>query len=442
LNIERAAAPGVLAIYAAEVDAFDESELRLLRELADDLAYGITALRVRAEQLRMAAHLQEADRMVAVGTLAAGVAHEINNPLAYVVAAHGFIKDELELLSRELPPGRLEEVGQALADAREGASRVTTIVRDLKTFSRADEERTGPVDLHRVIDSSSNMAAVELKHRAHLIKEYGRIPLVRGNEARLGQVFLNLLINAAHAIPEGHKDRNDIRVTTSMDDAGRAVVEVRDTGSGIAHDVARHIFDPFFTTKPVGVGTGLGLFICRNIVTAAGGSIAVDSDPGNGTVFRVTLPAAESSADEEQHAPPFHTPHEAIARRGRVLVVDDEPAIGRALRRVLEADHDVVTLTNAIEARDRLARGEHFDVILCDLMMPHMTGMQLHEELTKVAPDQATRMVVLTGGAFTTSARLFLDGSAIPRLMKPIDSAELGEVVRSVMSEAPTPRRT
>ncbi|HEY6005541.1 MAG TPA: GAF domain-containing protein [Anaeromyxobacter sp.] len=419
---------GVLRIYAARVEAFDDEELRLLTKIADDLAFGLAALRGRAERTRMIAQLMQADRMASVGMLAAGVAHEINNPLSYLAAALDFMDGELKRIGKAQPSRQMDELLEALAEARDGASRVKHVVRDLKTFSRAEEKRRSRVDLRAVIESSINIAFNEIKYRARLVKDYGKVPPVLANEARLGQVFLNLLINAAQAIPEGLADQNEIRVITRTDDAGRAVVEVRDSGSGIPAEILDRIFDPFFTTKPIGVGTGLGLSICHNIVSGLGGEISVESQVDRGSVFRVALPAASAEADVEvatEAAP------SKLGRRGRVLVVDDEPAVGSAVRRTLAREHDVTALTRAADARDRIARGERFDVILCDLMMPEMTGMDLYAELARLAPDQAERMVVLTGGAFTPKAQQFLDQVSNARVEKPFDSVTLRAMVRS-----------
>ena len=180
------------------------------------------------------------------------------------------------------------------------------IVRDLRVFARGDEEQSGPVALRRVLDSSINIAWNEIRHRARLVKDYGDTPMVEGNESRLGQVFLNLLLNAAHAIPEGETERNEIRVSTRTDGRGYAVVEIRDTGAGIPAEIRDRIFDPFFTTKPAGEGTGLGLWICSGILSALGGEISVDSDIGRRAAsFRVTLPPVA-----------METPA-AIAGRGR-----------------------------------------------------------------------------------------------------------------------------
>jgi PAS domain S-box-containing protein len=374
----------------------------------------------------MQSRLMQSDRLASVGMLAAGVAHEINNPLAYAISALDFLGKECEAFGRRLPGEDLAEIKEALLEAREGTERVRHVVRDLKTFSRGDEERRSLVELWPVLESSINMVAHEIRYRARVVKEQGKAPPVTANEARLGQVFLNLLVNAAQAIPEGHADVNEIRVATSTDELGRAVVEIRDSGSGIPEEKLSRIFDPFFTTKPVGVGTGLGLTICQNIVAALGGEIAVRSKVGEGTVVRVALPPASTGPREE--APPRKAVKEG--KRGRVLVVDDEQAIGHSIRRLLSAEYQVSTCAGAEEALQLIARGERFDVILCDLMMPRMTGMDLHAELTRIAPDQAERIIVLTGGAFTARAAQFLASAPVPRLEKPFDSLDLRSAVR------------
>ncbi len=417
---------GALAIYSSRQAAFDEDEMRLLLELSEDLAFGLRTLRLRSERDEMQAQLVQADRLVSVGTLAAGVAHEINNPLAYVIANLQYALPGLRKLAAELPPGRLHELEAALAAVCEGAERIRHTAGDLKTFSRIDGSRFGCVDVHRILDSSARMAHTEIRYRARLVKDYGATPLLRANDGRLGQVFLNLIVNAAHAIEEGAPDRNEIRLRTGTDAAGRVVVEVRDTGAGIPPENLRRIFDPFFTTKPIGIGTGLGLFICKNIVCGLGGELTVQSEAGRGSVFRVALPpAAEGTAAEEPRAAPV-----ARGRRGRVMVVDDEAAIAESIRRLLAEDHDVVTFASARQAYERLVLGDRFDVILCDLMMPEMTGMELHAELVRIAPAQADRMVLLTGGAFTARARDFLQQVANRRIAKPFDAQEIRAAVR------------
>jgi CheY-like chemotaxis protein len=374
------------------------------------------------------------DRMASVGTLAAGVAHEINNPLAAICANIELAGDALGTLAREPGrpelAGRLDEIMDELRDARDAAERVRHIIRDLRIFSRApDEERRGPVDVRQVLESSVRMAWNEIRHRAKLIKEYGDVPPVDANEARLGQVFLNLVVNAAQAIPEGDAAHNAVRVTTKVD-GDRVVIEVRDTGAGIAPEHLPRIFDAFFTTKPLGVGTGLGLSICHRIVQGLGGEIHIDSALGRGTTVRVSLPPA--SDDTAEVAEPPAQPVVA-ARRGRVLIVDDELSFAKAVARHLRLEHDVELTGSAGEALRRVREGERFDVILCDLMMPQMTGMELHAELARVAPELAGRMVFVTGGAFTPGARAFLDNIPNQRLEKPFDAQQLRAVLNDRM---------
>jgi PAS domain S-box-containing protein len=381
------------------------------------------------ERRLVESRLMLADRMASVGTLAAGVAHEINNPLAYVISNLDLIAEEIRAINGDAGAGRFQELSDLIGEARQGSERIRRIVRGLKTFSRADAERRLPLDVHQVLDVASNIASNEIRHRARLVKEYGDVPLVSADEARLAQMMINLLVNAAQAIPEGHADRNEIRVTTRTDVAGRAIIEVRDTGSGMTRDVQARIFDPFFTTKPVGIGLGLGLSICHGIVSALGGDITIESEVGKGTVVRVALPAAPVDAAIPESAPV--TPIRAT-KVARILVLDDDALVGKTLRRALK-DHDVTVLSDAREARDRLAAGERFDLILCDLMMPEMTGMELHAVLSATIPEQAACMVFVTGGAFTPSAMEFLEGVANERIDKPFDLKTIRDLVQRLL---------
>ena len=374
------------------------------------------------EQKQLNAQLIMSDRMVSVGMLAAGVAHEINNPLAALIANLDLAQSEIGRVGESVDLGAAgEDLREILSDARAAANRVRLIVRDLRIFSRSEEDRRGTVDVHRVIESTLRMAYNEIRHRARLVKDFGSVPQIEANESRLGQVFLNLVVNAAQAITEGRAEDNEIRITTCTDARGAAVVEIRDTGSGIPPEVMSKLFTPFFTTKPASIGTGLGLVICQRIVSDLGGSISVDSEVGRGTVVRITLPPTRMEV-EAAEAVPVARP---VSRRGRILVVDDDALVRGALLRTLGAEHEVVVESKAQDALARLGRGERFDVILCDLMMPQMSGMEFHEELVKLDPQHLSSLVFLTGGAFTARAREFLDQVRAPRIEKPFDPEAL-----------------
>jgi CheY-like chemotaxis protein/PAS domain-containing protein len=376
----------------------------------------VTAERAAREQLMVS------DRMASIGMLAAGVAHEINNPLAVVVGSLELGLQGMDAIVERCGDGDLvRELRGDLEAARDAAERVRQITRDLRIFSRSDEAKSTNVDVRRVLESSLSMAQNEIRHRATLVTNFGEVRPVQANESRLGQVFLNLVVNAAQAIPEGRVDENEIRVTT-REILDRVVVEVRDTGAGIAPDVLCQLFTPFVTTKPAGVGTGLGLTICQRIVTSYGGQIEVETEVGTGTVFRVLLPA--TSAREAEVTPQLPAVR-SNTRRGSVLAIDDDDGILKLVRRALYGEHEVLALTAASQAVRRIEAGARFDVIFCDLMMPRVTGMDLHVELSRIAPDQAERVVFLTAGAFTSRARAFLESTSNLRIEKPFSLASL-----------------
>jgi two-component system, NtrC family, sensor kinase len=241
---------------------------------------------------RTQAQLVVSERLAALGALSASVAHEINNPLSYVCGNLEFASDELVRLTAVQGVPQLDELRAALDEARHGADRVQSIVRGLKAFSRADSDSSELLDVRSVVSLSIKMALNQIRLRAQLVQDLAPVPLVQASSARLGQVFLNLLVNAVQSIPEGHPDLNRITVSTRTDARGWAVVEFADSGCGIAPEIRRHLFEPFFTTKPIGEGTGLGLSICHGIVSAIGGEIEVDSEVGRGSCFRVLLPGA------------------------------------------------------------------------------------------------------------------------------------------------------
>lgn len=380
------------------------------------------------ERRRVQAQLIRADRLASMGTLAAGVAHEINNPLAYLML-------NLQYLMRELPrfdgtPGRLAVLLERLSEAEHGARRVSTIVGDLRAFAHPEDMERGPVNVGKAVSAAVKVVSTQVRHRARLVESYAPTPLVEASATRLEQVFVNLLINAAQAVPEGNPDQNRISVTVSSE-AGCVIVEVRDTGSGIPADILSRVFDPFFTTKPRGIGTGLGLPISRSIVTALGGEITVQSEPGVGTTFRVSLPAAimEDERPASPSRPAAPVPESPRPLRANLLVVDDEPLVADMLRRTLSEIHDVTVATDAQTALGHVLSGKDFDLIFCDLLMPRMSGMDLYERLKEDRPGVHERIVFMTGGAFTERAAQFLATVPNPKLVKPFDLRALEELV-------------
>jgi PAS domain S-box-containing protein len=398
---------------------------------ADGRARGLVGVsREISAQKRVAEQLLISDRMASVGTLAAGVAHEINNPLAVVITNLDFVSRTLPRLDPLARQGIPASFWEAIADARESADRAGHLVQDLKVFSRSpEEEKPQPVDLQRVLDSAARMARNEVRHRARLAMDVDAVPPVLAAEARLGQVFLNLIVNAAQSIPAGHAADHEVRLVVRERGDGMVSVEVRDTGHGIAPDVLRKLFTPFFTTKPVGEGTGLGLSICHRIVTSFGGRIEVESQVGKGSTFRVLLPKVTRSVGRPA-LPRARGSEPPGLRRGRVLIVDDEPLVATALARELGEDHDVVVAHAGTSALERLRAGERFDVILCDLMMPEMTGSELHAHLVEELPDQAARMIFVSGGAFSEPMQRFVREVERPVVDKPFDLPRLRGLIR------------
>ncbi|QSQ26019.1 response regulator [Pyxidicoccus parkwayensis] len=366
------------------------------------------------------AKLALSERLASLGTLAAGVAHELNNPLAFIAQC-------LELARLRVGEGAVGgargEVQDLLVDAAVGTEQLRTIVRDLHTFARAEEDHRERLDVREVLGRSVRMAQGEIRHRARLVRDEAEVSPVLANEGRLGQVFLNLLVNAARAIQEGRADQNEIRVTT-RNEGESVVVEVRDTGQGIPPERMARIFDPFFTTRSEGQGLGLGLSISQSLVSRMGGELTVESELGRGSLFRVRLPAAPAEHASPTPLPP-RQPLRRPTRRGRILIVDDEPKLALTLGMLLEDAHEVTRCLKARDALELIRAGPLFDAILCDLMMPEMTGEQLFEAVSATQPEQARRMIFMTGGAFTAGGQDFLAHVKNPRLIKPFRVDEL-----------------
>ncbi len=381
----------------------------------------LTILRDVTEHHRLREHAAISERLASIGSLAAGVAHEINNPLAYVRLSLDLVAREVEALD---PTRERGELDASLERAREGTDRVLAIVCDLKSLSRVHDDPIDAVDLPEVLDATLALAEPAIDARVRIERSYGPTPRARGARGRLGQVFLNLLTNAADAIQDGGPTAQVLRVSTHTDETGRAVVEITDSGVGIPPHVVQRVFEPFFTTKAAGKGTGLGLAICHRLIAELGGEITFSSRPG-ATTFRVVLPAAPAQQLEARDS---RNTTAASRARGRVLVVDDERALLVALERMLGDAHEIVTATGGREALEIL-RTQRVDAILADVVMPDITGVELYEAIRSLRPGLERRMVFMTGGVLTPDVDTFL--SAIPNrcLDKPFRRDELFAVL-------------
>lgn len=390
---------------------------------------------LREERRTLQEQLLLSDRLASMGLLAASMVHELSNPLTAAISNLDMVLEEVTATTTEAP---WKELSSSLIDTREALEQVRQIVADVKMFSRRGEPpEPGELDIHSVIDSSVRIVRNSILARVKLEKHYGPVRPIRGTASRLGQVFLNLLINAADALPKRAGHEETISITTQMsDDKDQVVVEIHDTGHGIPGQYLSRIFEPFFTTKAPGEGTGLGLAISQRIVQELDGSISASSEPGEGTTFRVCLPVAKKTASQRPwngaspSQPSFASISSPHFRRGTVLVVDDEEFVRSALGRAVSRDHRVVLASSGTEALNSVAQGESFDLILCDLWMPEMSGMELHAHLHGMNPGQADRMVFLTGGAFTAEVARFL-ASGRPYLEKPISVEQLRQFVNA-----------
>lgn len=399
-----------LTAYRAPIAGSDGQPFALAYYFRD-----VSELRAAQDQLVLA------DRRSSVGRLAAGVAHEVNNPLTFIISNVSYCVDELRLLP--LPKENVELLVGALDDIKVGAERVAYIVRSLTALSRGDEGEREPLDVVECLKKTLTIAAPELRHRAQVITHFELSEVVvDANSVRLGQVFLNLLINAAKACVEGKPNTIDVTVAPGPDKS--VEVRIKDTGVGMSPEVLGKLFTPFFTTREIGKGTGLGLSISREIVQSYGGTIEVDSQQGEGSTFTVRLP---QSADQPRDA--NEAKEETPLRALKLLVVDDEAQVARAVWRTLMGHHHVTVSQKPAEALEKVKAGERFDVVLTDLHMPEMTGAKLYEELVRADPSLAAHTLFMSGGAVTDEIRAFAASHEQMLFPKPIDPRRLRSVL-------------
>lgn len=410
---------------SGEVLVYSASFARM-RPRAGEPEFVVAVFRDTTEHDALMARVVQSERLSALGQLSASVAHEVSNPLAYVVNLLYVLR------SRSNTPGSQANDGPPSVDALldkldEGCRRIGAVIANLKHLSRADAGTRTAVDLRNVVDFALQVVSNELRHRARVVYQSDRVPLVAGNEARLGQVLINVLFNAMQALPAGHADRQDIRVWLGTSPEGEAVIEVADSGEGIAPEHLDRVFDPFFTTKGDQAGTGLGLSICRDIIREHGGRIALTSERGRGTTVRIVLPSAKVPVPSQDfHAPP--SVREAL--RITLLVVDDEPDLRNSLTWLL-APLRVCAVGTIEEAKAAIVR-EKIDVVLCDLQLPCGLGTELLAWLRQRFPKLACRFALMSGGALGREGREAIDSCGVPVLDKPFAREDLLALVESL----------
>ena len=380
--------------------------------------------------------LSHSARLAAVGQLAAGIAHEVNNPAAYVLTnlellANGIqslqkLRDSADYVDKKDILGTfLSETGECVEDCLEGLGRIATIVKGLRAFARIDREDVERFDPNESVITALNLVRAQVRHSATLQRRLNSTKTLAADRGKLVQVLVNLLMNAAHAIEDGGGGSGSI-VVESADTPEGIRLSVTDDGPGVDPLMRERIFDPFFTTKSVDRGTGLGLSLCSDILRQHQGSLVVDPAYTQGARFEIMLPAETGLAPATVRPTGVPNPDPV---RARILIVDDEVALVRADRRSLGRYHDVLVAYDGQDALDLLKDDQNFDMILCDLMMPIVNGIEFYEKAALLAPQLRRRFVFCTGGATTVRALQFISDRGIRLLEKPIDKGTLNNAI-------------
>ena len=372
---------------------------------------------------QMQQELNLSSRLASIGELASGVAHEINNPLTAVI---GF--SEI-LMDRDIP----EDIKQDLRVINDNAQRVTKIVKSLLTFAHQHKEDKEYTDINSVMLRVLELRTYEMKlsNIEVTIRLTPNLPWVMANTSQLQQVFLNIILNAEQAVTKAHNGGNLLIKTEQIGNSIR--ITFKDDGSGIARENLDEVFDPFFSTKPVGEGTGLGLSVSYGIIREHNGRIYARSELGKGATFIVELPIIAEAKQLELAELAGEEPRKVNG--ARIMVVDDESAICQFLSRVLTQEgHSVETIDNASAALERLERGR-YNLILLDIRMANMDGIELYRHMGKIARSLQRRVVFITGDTMAPSTRNFLDSTKARYISKPFNAEQLKKDINQILIE-------
>jgi signal transduction histidine kinase/PleD family two-component response regulator len=417
---------GVLEFYTDALREIDHALLDALTQIGTQLGRAIEREQAAAQVQRQQEALLQREKLAAMGSLLAGVAHELNNPLAAILLQTDLLQEDPspELLAEGIP-----EIAQA-------ATRCARLVRQFLTLARQHAPERTTVDLQALITETMEMLmpSLRVENIAVDLRLAADLPLLWADPHQLQQVLVNLVTNAQQALSQWSLPRQ-LTLTAQVDSTRtRVKLEVTDTGPGIPLEIRARIFDPFFTTKPPGMGTGLGLSLCQGIIESHGGTIGVTSTPGQGTTFQIKLPVMGVSAPVEpspdRSAAPLLLPHLAI------LLVDDEVSIANALARLLRRDgHTVETAANGQQALARLQE-RTYDLILSDWRMPEMDGPGLYQALAQQYPHLCRRTIVFTGDTMSPEVYAFFAEHDVPRLTKPVTIAAVRHAIVQTLRTA------
>ncbi|MGC4123185.1 MAG: response regulator [Myxococcales bacterium] len=412
---------GVLALNRGE------GERRFRRADLHRAAMLASLVQLALENAQLARQTVASERLASLGTIASSITHGINNPLTYVL---GNLERSQQMLRGVTDP-TAQEVQDLLSDAVEGAERIGSIVRDMRTISRSGQgtgEQEAVFELGDAVRSALRLSGAVLRSCAEVELQLAEGTRVRGSAGQLSQVFVNLLVNAAHAIREGQAGGGCVTVSTRVE-GERVVAEVTDDGKGIDERDRGRLFEPFFTTRGATSGTGLGLSISRELLRRHKGTIEAVRGEERGAVFRVTLPL-------ESPAPPMAVAQAPVADKPRVLFVDDEEPILRVYRRFFDGLYQVELAAGGRRAWELLQGGATYDVVVCDLMMPDLNGMTLYQRVIDTLPELTRSFVFVTGSTYHPEVSSFIAGCGRPVLEKPTGMAELRGAIERVLAEA------
>lgn len=399
------------------------------------------------------------DRLRAIGKLAAGLAHEVNNPLTFVLANLESLRESHQVIRRfvrkirtglandgEISPNAFEQLTtdtnleeviddatDMLTDCYKGMHRIQDIARSLGTFSRADDDHAEFIDVSRVVDDACAMVFNQIRYRARLVKRFEPIPLIPAYPGRIAQALVNMLTNAVEAIDGGAYDKHRIVVSTRFEN-DHVVIGVRDTGAGIDEGDRSRIFTPGYTTKAHDGGMGLGLSLCKRVAEEHGGRVAVHHLTDRGTRFELSIPVETGlqAVELRRESRPIS---EAPGTRSRILIVDDDAMVLSALRRRLRRRYDVVTVLGGVEALAHLSEDKNFDAVICDLMMPEVDGKAFYDAVERDHSNLLHRIVFMSGGAFTPRLRKFATAVSNPVLQKPVTREHLESMLASITED-------